>query len=400
MGTTKSGATRREFFKQGAVAAGVAPAVLTSANSFGQLGKSDIQVGVIGTGGRGRSELTAISQVPNVRVAAICDINPVSIEKAMEIVGDHQPKTYTFHPDLLDQKGLDAIFVETPPHLHREQVVDALRTGHHCSCAKPLALTVNELESVEEAVKSSKKILHVDQQLRYRPQYVEAIKRIHDGEIGKVGFIRAQRYGTWGGTQRTGSYQARKFWLYRVEQSGDTIVENQIHNIDVINWVMNDHPIRANGMGGQNMIEWEGNELLDNYSLSFEYPGNRFAMFSKIAYAVSELGGTFCHAYAEKAGADVSYEDAVTFYWRQKGKQPTVIDVKGVDGGLMNLRSVEAFFAAIKEGKQPAANVEVGKNAALTSLLGRKAIYEKRTVEWDELLKEGAPPLPPVSRFV
>ncbi|MGW8182076.1 MAG: Gfo/Idh/MocA family protein, partial [bacterium] len=152
MGTTKSGATRREFFKQGAVAAGVAPAVLTSANSFGQLGKSDIQVGVIGTGGRGRSELTAISQVPNVRVAAICDINPVSIEKAMEIVGDHQPKTYTFHPDLLDQKGLDAIFVETPPHLHREQVVDALRTGHHCSCAKPLALTVNELESVEEAV--------------------------------------------------------------------------------------------------------------------------------------------------------------------------------------------------------------------------------------------------------
>jgi predicted dehydrogenase len=338
--------------------------------------------------------------VPNVRVAAICDINPGSIEKALEIVGEHQPKIYTYHPDLLEHKDLDAIFVETPPHLHREQVVDALKTGHHCSAAKPLALTVNELRDIEQTVRSTKKILHVDQQLRYRPQYVEAMKRIHGGEIGKVGFIRAQRYGNWGGKIQVGEYQARKAWLYRVEQSGDTIVENQIHNIDVINWIMNDHPTRATGMGGQNMIEWEGNELLDNYGLTFEYPGNRFAIFSKIAYAVSDLGGTFCHAYAEKAGADVSYENGVTFYWREKGKQPTVIDTKGVDGELMNLRSVEAFFKAIKDGKEPAANVEVGKNAALTSLLARKAIYEKRTVTWEELLKEGAPPLPPLSRFV
>jgi predicted dehydrogenase len=400
MGRNSIGATRREFFKQGAVAAGVAPAVLSSGRSFGQLGKSDIQVGMIGTGGRGRSELRAIVQVPNVRVAAICDINPSSTEEALQIVGEHQPKTYTYHPDLLDQEGLDAIFVETPPHLHREQVVDALRTGHHCSSAKPLALTVNELKDIEVAVRSTKKILHVDQQLRYRPQYVEAIRRIHNGEIGKVGFVRAQRYGTWGGRKRVADHEPRKAWLYRVEQSGDTIVENQIHNIDVINWIMNDHPIRATGMGGQNMIDWEGNELLDNYGLTFEYPDNRFAIFSKISYAVSDLGGTFCHAYAEKAGADVSYNDGVTFYWRNRDKKPTVINTPGVDGGLMNLRSVEAFFDAIKEGKQPDANVEVGRDAALTSLLGRKAIYEKRTVSWDELLEEGAPPLPPLSRFV
>jgi predicted dehydrogenase len=400
MKTKTSGATRREFFKQGAVAAGVAPAVLASGNSFGQLGKSDIQVGIIGTGGRGRTVLRAVVKVPNVRVAAVCDINPASVEEALEVVGEHQPEKYSYHPDLLDQKGLDAILVETPPHLHREQVVDALKTGHHCSSAKPLALTVNELKDIEAAVRSSKKILHVDQQLRYRPQYVEAIKRIHDGEIGKVGFVRAQRYGTWGGTQRSGEHDARHFWLYRVEQSGDTIVENQIHNIDVINWVMNDHPIRATGMGGQNMIDWEGNELLDNYGLTFEYPDNRYAIFSKISYAVSDLSGTFCHAYAEKAGADVSYNNGVTFYWRERGKKPTVIDSSGVDGGLMNLRSIEAFFEAIKAGKQPAASVEVGRDAALTSLLGRKAIYEKRTVSWDDLLKEGAPPLPPVSRFV
>jgi hypothetical protein len=103
---------------------------------------------------------------------------------------------------------------------------------------------------------------------------------------------------------------------------------------------------------------------------------------------------------APAAGADVSYNDGVTFYWREKGKQPTVINTKGVNGGLMNLRSVEAFFEAIRTGKEPTANFAVGRSAALTSLLGRKAIYEKRTVTWDELLKEGAPPLPPLSRFI
>jgi predicted dehydrogenase len=290
------------------------------------------------------------------------------------------------------------VLVETPPHLHREHIVDSLRAGLHCSAAKPLALTINELVDIEKAIKNSNKILHVDQQLRYRPQYVEAMARIHKGEIGKVGFVRAQRYGNWGGP-RTGQESPRNIrWLHRVEQSGDTIVENQIHNIDVINWIMNAHPIRATGLGGQNLIEWEGNDLLDNYGLTFEYPDNRFAIFSKISYAVSQLSGTFIHAYAELAGADCSYNGGVTIYWRRRGAEPTVIDAEGrVD---MNHLSMVGFVEAVRSGRQPTANFEVGKDAALTSLLGRKAIYEKRTVEWDELLKQGAPPLPPYSRFV
>ncbi len=398
MGIKKSGATRRDFFRQSAVAAAVAPAVLgLGGETFGQVGKSDLQVGIIGTGGRGRSELTAIAKVPGVRVAAMCDISPAALEEAKQVVAEHKPDTYSFHRDLLQRDDLQAVFVATPPQLHREQVVETLRAGFHCSAAKPLALTVNELNDIEQTVRSTEKILHVDQQLRYRPQYLQAMKRIHAGEIGKVGFIRAQRYSNWSGKIVEGDSQKRKNWLYRIEQSGDTILENQIHNIDVINWIMNAHPIRATGLGGQNMIEWEGNDLLDNYGLTFEYPDNRFAVFSKISYAVSELGGTFIHAYSEKAGADVSYDGPVTFYWRQKGKQPTVIDTQNVD---MNLFSVQAFFEAIRKGRQPFTDVEVGRDAVLTSLLGRKAIYERRTVEWDELLKEGAPPLPPEARFV
>ncbi len=270
--------------------------------------------------------------------------------------------------------------------------VKALWAGFHCSAAKPLALTVNELDEIREVARSSNRILHVDQQLRYRPQYLQAMEKIHGGEIGEVGFVRAQRYSNWNGESRKPDFRDTKTWLYRIEQSGDTIVENQIHNIDIINWIMNDHPIRATGLGGQNMIRWEGNELLDNYGLTFEYPGNRYAIFSKISYAVSDLGGTFIHAYGSKAGADVSYSGPVTFFGREKDSKPVIIDAQNVD---MNFLSMRDFFESIRKGKQPFADVQVGRDAALTTLLGRKAIYEKRTVSWEELLKEGAPLLFP-----
>jgi len=371
--------------------AGVAPAVLgMKGELFGQVGKGDILCGMIGTGGRGRSVLEAIVKVPGVRVAALCEINPKELEKAMAIVGSHQPKTYVYHRDLLDQTDLDAIFVETPPHLHREHAVEALLSGRHCSIAKPLALTVNELNDIYDVAKKTGKIVHVDQQLRYRPQYLEAMERIHRGDIGDVGFVRAQRYDSWNGKKRSGSYRDRKGWLYRIDQSGDTIVENQIHNIDVINWIMNSHPIRATGFGGQNMVVWDENELLDAYGLTFEYPGERYAVFSKISYAVPALTGTFIHAYGSKAGADCSYDGAVTIYWRGEGNpEPTVIDTPEPD---MNHLSVTDFFQAIREGRQPKAGVEIGYDAAVTTLMGRRAIYQKKVIEWEDVLAEGVAP--------
>ena len=124
VGIKKSGATRRDFFRQSAVAAAVAPAVLgLGGETFGQVGKSDLQVGIIGTGGRGRSELTAIAKVPGVRVAALCDISPAALEEAKQVVAEHKPDTYSFHRDLLQRDDLQAVFVATPPQLHREQVV-------------------------------------------------------------------------------------------------------------------------------------------------------------------------------------------------------------------------------------------------------------------------------------
>ena len=115
MAAKKQRATRREFFAHGVAAAGVAPAVLgLSSESFAQVNKSDILVGMIGTGRRGQSVLRAVSKVSGVRVAAVCDINSKAIDQALAIVGDHQPKRYSYHQELLGFKDLDAVFVRSP----------------------------------------------------------------------------------------------------------------------------------------------------------------------------------------------------------------------------------------------------------------------------------------------
>ena len=138
---------------------------------------------------------------------------------------------------------------------------------------------------------------------------------------------------------------------------------------------MNDHPVRCSGLGGQNMIHWVDNELLDNYAVTFESTDNRYAQFSKITYAVPGLGGTFIHVYAERAGADVSYDDEVKSIWRDKDPaSATVIRAdKPFDGSDQNLFSIEDFFSSVRNWKQPFADIGVGKTAAFQRYLDSRA---------------------------
>lgn len=380
---------RRDFIRRSAGMAGAAPAVLgLGERLFGQVGKSDLLCGMIGTGGRGQTILRSLVQVSGVRVAALCDINPQALEQAKGIVAGHAPRTYSYYRDLLEQGDLDAVFVVTPPYLHKPMVVEVLQAGLHCYAEKPIALTVNEIEEIRKEAGKAKGILQVGHQLRYRSYYRKIIPLIHEGKIGPVGFIRAQRYANWDGRPR----QGRMYWLYSIEESGDQIVEQSVHELDILNWLMNDHPLRLAGFGGQNLLDTPpGNQIMDHYSLSLEYPGNRHATFSMLKYAVREMGGTFIHAYGSKGVADVSYTGPARIVWRGEAERVEEIQAEDVD---MTLESVRHFFTSIREGKEPLCNIETARLAALTALLGRTAMYERRVVTWEELLGKGAATLP------
>jgi len=379
--------SRRDFMLNSASMAAVAPFVMRSGSGFGLQGQNDLQLGIVGTGGRGRDLLTATVKVPGAHVAAICDLNPDAIAKAQAIVTGHQPTVYTYYGDMLEKEKLDGVFVVVPPFLHKSIVVDVLNSGRHCYSEKPLAVTVGELDAIVAASKENKKWVQVGHQLRYREYYRNAMKMIHEGVAGEIGYVSGQRFAGWNGKPSQGKMK----WLWSIEESGDQIVEQSVHELDVINWIMNDHPIRMAGLGGQNMLfAPKGNQTTDHYSLSLEYPGGRQASFEMLKYSVKGLGTTAIHAYGTKAGFDVGYSGAPKIYWRD-GQAPTEVQGQDVD---MDVAAVSSFFDCIRNNQKPFCDVENGRIAALTALMGRKAMYERRVVTWDELLKEGSPETP------
>lgn len=381
---------RRNFILSSATTLS-APAILGLAGTLGAAAANEIRAGFIGTGGRGRALLGHALKSPGVKITALCDIDPDARAKAARMASAHKPATFSYYKKLLEHKELDAVFVATPPYLHKHMVVDVMDSGRNCYAEKPLALTVEEIDAVVEAADRAKGVLQVGQQIRYHAGLHKLIDKIHGGLIGKIGFVRGQRYADWDGPGSRGPMK----WLWSIEQSGDQIVEQSVHELDLINWIINDHPIRAAGLGGQNIIhEPAGTSVLDSYGLTFDYPGGRQSVFSMIKYApyTNNMGGRIINAYGEKGSVDVQLSGPSTVVWRGKdAPEPASYEEADVNFGQ---RAVDDFFRCARTGEKPFCDAATGRIAALTALLGRKAIYEQRVVTWDELLKEGAPVKP------
>jgi predicted dehydrogenase len=385
MSDGKSGISRREFVRAGSAAAALAPALSLAGKAFGSQVTNEIRCAVIGTGGRGRdAHIRNILKVPGARVVAVCDPSQQALEQALAIVPGEKPATYTHHRELLDRESLDAVFIASPPAPHREQIVETLRRNLHCYAEKPVVLTVSDVEEVEREARKSKGLLQVGQQLRYATASRTIARMVHEGEIGRVGFVRAQRMSSWYGP---GTEEPSMRWLWSVEESGDQLVEQSIHNIDQINWVLDAHPVKCTGLGGQNMVyEPSGRDTSDHYTVVYEYPGRRIVTFTMIKYATAELGGSFTHFYGEKGACDLQGH---RFIGRERDAKPRVVEVREDEDATQ--LAIDDFFRCIRERTQPLCGIEIAKTALLTTLLGRKAFFEERVVTWEDLLREDAP---------
>jgi len=338
----------------------------------------DLRCGIIGVGGRGSAVLGAINQSPRVRVTAICDIDSSHLNAAAKIVAADKPKLFSDYCALLDFDELDAVFVETPPKLHKEMVIAVLKSGRHCYGEKPMALRVSDLNNMAHVVKSSKGIYQVGTQLRYAAPWKPAIDAVHAGVIGTPIFVRAHRH-------NSSDYPPNSLWYFHKDESGDCICEQAVHEFDIINAVFQGIPERAAGFGGQAIkFEPAGRDIMDHYSLTFDYGKNKKCAYSHSWIAPPNVpsDGRVEIVYGEKGAIDI--EQGI-IYPLKGDPQKVDAEPKGDSTQL----AVNDFFRCIREGKQPLCNAEAGRNAALTALLGRKAIERGRVVTMKELLLWG-----------
>lgn len=366
---------RRHFFL------GTAAAAALQSRLDAQSASDKVRAAFIGVGGRGSALLRGTLPEPNVEVAAVCDLNPDRLDKAASVASRDNPKTFTDYRKVLAEKDIDAVYIASPCDLHVEMAIAALEAGKHVYCEKPVGITPESIGRLLRVARNSKTVFQVGQQLRSYPHLRAAVERVHGGEFGKIIMVKARRHSS-NDLNHEGSSAE---WFFDASRSGDVIVEMSVHNLDLCNWAVDSRPEFAAGVGGTLM--WvndpPGRTNMDGYTLTYEYANGIKMSYSQVFFHPRTLpaGGQFVHLYTDKGAVDLMEG---TFHSNERGVEPVEF-AKAAEGRPERDPHIQAFFDSIRTGKKPPADITIGATAALTAILGREAIYRKRTMHWQEL---------------
>lgn len=370
----------RRYFLTGSLAASGAAVRAARAQAAGEA----VNAAFIGTGGRGTYLLKGTLALPGVKVAAVCDIKSDRLDRAASIAARDNPQTYSEWRRIFDRKDVNAVFIATPCDLHVEMALAALRAGKHIYCEKPVGITPESINELWRAGRNARTVWQTGLGMRSSERNRTVIARIHEGIAGRVIMVKAQRTAA-DDLDHQGSSAD---WFFNAKRSGDVIVEMAVHNLDICNWIIDSRPERASGFGGT--LLWvndpPGRTNMDGYTLSYEYANGVKLSFTQVFFHPGPMpgGGSATLVYGTKGGVDLS---SGTFYPREPKGLPVKL-VEGERGERTPGRQdthIAGFFEAIRGGAKTTADLRVGCTAALTSILGREAIYRKKMMTWADL---------------
>lgn len=362
--------TRRSFIKA------------ASAAMAAQAQERQIRVAQIGIGNRGTSLLKQVLAQQNVRVTAVCDIDPQKRDAAQSLAARDNPKSYTEYRQVIELEDIDALVVATPCDLHAEMAAAALDAGKYVYCEKPLGITPEQVDLALKAARKSKAFLQIGQQLRYYPTIRESIRQIQEVKAAGAPFvIKAQRHST---PPQPGTERARPEWYEDVKRSGDLIVENAVHNLDVCNWAAASRPVSAYGHGKKYLPKTipAGTVMMDGFSVEYIMENDMHVDYSQLYLHPRQLkelrNGQWYIVFGEKGSIEINSGMLYPMYG-----EPSKFFTPEMESTRED--AMAQFLKCIREGCQPFADVKVGATAALTAIMGREAIYRRRMVTWKEL---------------
>jgi predicted dehydrogenase len=338
---------------------------------------------MVGVGKRGSTLLGQVLQQPGVKITAICDTDATARDSAQGAARRDNPQSFADYRRVIERSDVDAVFVATPCYLHAEMAVACLEAGKYVYCEKPVGITPEQVDRVLKAASRSKAFLQIGQQLRYVQSLRDVIQKIQrDKVLGETFVIKAQRHST---PVSEAAEKVRPEWYKDVKRSGDLIVENAVHNLDVCNWVAGSHPASAYGHGKKYFPSPipAGTLMMDGFSVEYIYENDVHCDYSQLYMhpkLLKELrGGQWYLVFGSKG--TVNLTDGV--YYPLEGSEPVQL-IRPEDRGEKENATSE-FYACIRENRKPVADVKVAATAALTAILGREAIYRRKSVAWAEL---------------
>ncbi len=397
----KKSLERRSFVKQSTLATGAVVLTPMVKNEYGFQSSVDetIKVSLVGCGGRGTgAAVQALKASKNVKLVAMCDAFMDRVEDSLKniqkAIGDGRADVLPEHQfDGFDgyKKAIelcDVVILTTPPGFRPMHFKEAVEKGKHVFMEKPVATDAPGIRSVLETAKQArlKKLnVVVGLQRHYEDKYLQLVDRIHSGKIGDI--VAAQAYwngaGVWVRPREAGQtemeYQMRN-WYYFNWLCGDHIVEQHIHNLDVVNWVKQGYPVKAQGMGGREVRKGpDHGQIFDHHYVEFEYADGTI-MNSQCRHIKN--------CWSQVNEVVIGTKGKVNFGpGLMSGKGGKVI-YQHDENGDPNPYQVEhdLLFAAIESGEYKYADTENGAKSTMTSILGRMATYSGKMVTWDEAI--------------
>jgi predicted dehydrogenase len=279
--------TRRDFVKAAALStAAVSTFNILGAQTVGAMNPSKIKVGLIGCGGRGTGALRNFIEAAKilgveVEIAAVADAFEDKVAAVVRKfgvdpkVGHHGFTAY----QIVANSDAEVVLMATPPNFRPVHFGACVEAGKHCFIEKPVAVDpvgARKVLAVGELAKTKGLTVVAGTQRRHEQGYLEMVAKVKAGAIGKiVGGVISWNMGVLWKVSRTPSMSNAEFlarnWLNFTEMSGDHIVEQHVHQLDVTNWLMGRPPKTFIGFGGCARREVAGGNQFDFFSVDMDY---------------------------------------------------------------------------------------------------------------------------------
>jgi predicted dehydrogenase len=402
--------SRRTFIQTAAAAS--AGFVLPSGSHAA--GSDVIRVGLVGCGGRGTGaardclvgsegvELVAMGDLVADRLAQ-CRTQLAKVAAENPVVGAKYKVTeercftgFDAYRRVL-ASDIDLVILAAPPGFRPAHLAAAVAAGKHIFTEKPVAVDPAGVRAVLAAYDRAREkglAIVAGTQRRHQAEYVATIQRVHDGAIGDVlsGQVFWNQGELWVRDRRPEwtdvEWQIRN-WLYFTWLSGDHIVEQHVHNIDVANWVLGAHPAKATGVGGR---QWRTDpkcgHIYDHFGVDYEYPSGArvLSMCRQITGTRQNIGENFIGTRgSSNAAGTITGKQAWSFGQPEKAVSPYV-------------QEHTDLVASLRVGR-PLNELKQVAESTLTAIMGREAAYTGQEITWDDILNADQDLTPPAVAF-
>lgn len=416
---------RRQFLQRGSAAAMALTAATYLPVTFAA--EKPKRVGLIGSGWYGKCDLFRLLQVSPVEVVSICDVDKRMLAEAAEMVAARQvskktPRTYTDYRQLLKERDLDIVLIDTPDHWHALPMIEACKAGADIYVQKPIGVDVIECQAMLAAARKYKRVVQVGTQRRSTPHLIEARDQIvREGKLGKVGLVEIccyyhmrtrdnppdsappehLDYEMWTGPAPMRPYNPLvhpRRWRVFMEYGNGIVGDMAIHMFDMVRWMLDlGWPKRISSTGGILVQKQSKSNITDTQTATFDY-GDLQVIWNHRTYGSAPdpkypwsatlygdkgtlKAGLNSYDFIPQGGGEPIHKDVVY----ELDKYPEDNTEKDLEKHVAPaIRGhMRDFLSCIETRGRPVADIEQGHISSASCILANVALQVGRTLEWD-----------------